>query len=1050
MVQAKGVMDTIYPWWFDEREFPRRAVLTEWFYNPLKGQPRYIDVYRFRALAASEWVWMCTSTLIEEVAQVPWEIVPKDPALEEAPPEDILDEIQTVQDFLNNPNPNKGETINTLFRALIRDSLELDALGMVKGFSANSYVQHPAGGWELKPRGERNLVELFGRDGGSFLKEVDVDGIEYRYWQYSYLHPAVAPIEFDVDEICYMMRYPRTYSAYGWAETQSMETILNLLINSAFTDATMFQEYSVPSGVVSFTGSPEDEDRLREYFRTEIKGRFHKVAVLNKDAKFVPLAYTNRDLEFLEGQKWFGKLVWAIYKLTPTELGFQDEIRETGKAMNAQGVIQKRKGVSPVLAALEQMMNNQIVNEFSPLQRIKFRFKATDRQEEMAEDELYAELGKLGFVLPDEWRKKRKWGGPTEWGGMPIDIAKALITAGAKSPAQAPTPQQTTQVEAQPTGEMERIPHQPLSAEEKAIWETLKAWGANPNMSWDFADKSDRATPIFVRTQDGRFVQVAEPSPRRLPPKEVARWRRKFYDGSDIAVGARGHAAIMPQDRVFQAIKTKFPGISDRELLVKVNEVIVKQYGDPNKSRPTPRRIGPYAGHGRAMPYPMGAMGNRPDEPIRRGELLPGENPEEIQRAREAGSVLEAGGLGEEQVESPEEQGDVTRRDPRKPPIGPPAKSGLNAKRWEMDHTHGHGNVGTMHSRVDQSIKDNIGPRRQPTDPVHDVNTESQFYPISEHRADGGSNPRRPTPTIPAGPKNPHDVPPVHDNTGAVGAGSPTGPAKKKPQRHLGLMGASNPQGPTRTPGTGPEHQETLGYLERRALRTDPRTAAMWEKERKEHPDFSDQDIDMIVQDHLREKGLLQGEGDKGQSYAFDLQGREKYAEIYKQAGYVERPEFADATAEQLKVGHWCATCPYMKQTGASPTGYFCTEIKAPDRPYGCCDHWQGPLKTTAKGLVHGHGPFKNVVQLERGLASKFMQIAKSLKAGKISRDNALTLGQELVDKKYTQLKEYGLNHVSRKTGVQLKELSPEQSQRLDEWRTKTLADFQQVIDDVQ
>jgi hypothetical protein len=34
-----------------------------------------------------------------------------------------------------------------------------------------------------------------------------------------------------------------------------METILNLLINATFTNAAMFHEYAVPSGVISCTGS---------------------------------------------------------------------------------------------------------------------------------------------------------------------------------------------------------------------------------------------------------------------------------------------------------------------------------------------------------------------------------------------------------------------------------------------------------------------------------------------------------------------------------------------------------------------------------------------------------------------------------------------------------------------------------------------------------------------------------------------------------------------------------------------------------------------------
>ena len=144
--------------------------MTEWFYNPLKGQPRYIDIYRTRALAASEWVTMCVNTIIEEVASIEWEIKPKDPNLENAPPEELLIEMDRVKDFLENPNPNKGETISTIFRAALRDSLEIDAFNIIKGFSPSSYVRHPAGGYELKPQGQRELVELFARDGGSMLK----------------------------------------------------------------------------------------------------------------------------------------------------------------------------------------------------------------------------------------------------------------------------------------------------------------------------------------------------------------------------------------------------------------------------------------------------------------------------------------------------------------------------------------------------------------------------------------------------------------------------------------------------------------------------------------------------------------------------------------------------------------------------------------------------------------------------------------------------------------------------------------------------------------
>jgi len=683
-------MDTIYPWWWDEREFPRRAVMTEWFYNPLKGQPRYVDIYRLRSLAASEWIFMCTSTIIEEIAQVPWEVVPKDPKLQESPPEQILNEIDEVNYFLNNPNDNKGETINTIFRAMLRDSLELDAGCIVKGFSESSYERHPAGGFELRPQGERMLLEIFARDGGSFLKETDVNGIEYRLWQYSYLHPAVAPIEFDVNEVVYAMRYPRSYGVYGWSEIQSAETILNLLINSAFTNATMFQEYAVPSGVISFTGSKEDEDRLREYFRTEIKGRFHKVAVLNKEAKFVPLAYTARDLEFLKGQEWFAKLVWALYKLTPTEMGFQDEIRETGKAMAAQGRIQKRKAVFPLLRLIEQVMNNQVINEFSP--RIKFQFNFVDKEEEYADTQLEMQELSAAMMTINEWRKKRKIGPPVPWGDKPLAITLAEMrgpsgfggapSAGAPKPPTVPSPGQDTLRQ--------------FTADEKASIEATKAWGARGQPSYDFEDKADRAAPVYTWDQTGKqVIQVADTQSIGL--RELREMFRKEQ---------REHPEFT-KEQIWQIVEDH----------VKKGE---KQYARPE----TPAR-GPYAGHGKPHAYPMGAMGSRPDEPRRVGTLLGGENPEEIQRARE-----------------------VTRERPHRVPLH---SGGMGAHRWERDET----NRIAMGTQVSKIARDQLAPPRRTTDPVTDV--ESRIVP---------------TPPIRAGPiKYPRDVPPVEMATAPGGVG---------------------------------------------------------------------------------------------------------------------------------------------------------------------------------------------------------------------------------------------------------------------------------------
>jgi hypothetical protein len=127
-------------------------------------------------------------------------------------------------------------------------------------------------------------------------------------------------------------------------------------------------------------------------------------------------------------------------------------------------------------------------------------------------------------------------------------------------------------------------------------------------------------------------------------------------------------------------------------------------------------------------------MGQRPDEPIRDGMMLPGENPEEIKKRRK---------LGDELVGQPvEEAREVTREAPVKIIRH---SGGQGAHRWERDET---GRSIAMGKIPDKTH--GMAPPRRVTDPVTDV--ENRIIP---------------TPPIRAGPiKYPRDVPPVVMATG--------------------------------------------------------------------------------------------------------------------------------------------------------------------------------------------------------------------------------------------------------------------------------------------
>ena len=64
---------------FEEtREGQPKAYIPNFFYKPPFGYPRYKDLSYFRQLAASIYVDMCETAIIDEVCAVDWGIVAED------------------------------------------------------------------------------------------------------------------------------------------------------------------------------------------------------------------------------------------------------------------------------------------------------------------------------------------------------------------------------------------------------------------------------------------------------------------------------------------------------------------------------------------------------------------------------------------------------------------------------------------------------------------------------------------------------------------------------------------------------------------------------------------------------------------------------------------------------------------------------------------------------------------------------------------------------------------------------------------------------------
>lgn len=420
-----------------ETGYIKAFVSNDFLYKPPYGYPRYVDIPTIRALAKSPYVWQVTSTIIDEIGAIDWDITPieKDEPDKDESEEEIVEDfskpkvdiqqvkrIKEVKQFFNNPNGN-DESFNFLIRSVVRDILEIDAGVWVKVFNK-------AG----------KMVQLFARDGGTFLKNPDIHGYlgnrasyvpmpgqfedeeskktfyantvvqSAAYFQYGWV--AMMPIPFGTREIVYMMRNSRSDSIYGRSAVEVLQDVLQTLIYGATFNLDYFINNNMPDGVIQLLGANQEQmNAFRERFEQQFKKKdswgnwrkiFHKYPISNSEVKFTPFALKPQEMAIIEQQTWFTKLVWSCFGVTPSELGYTESSNRATEMV--QSKVFRRKAIRPMLRVLEYHINTQIMPEFG-YDDIEFKFNDYDIGEDLERHKLFEIQLKSGIRTINEVRE---------------------------------------------------------------------------------------------------------------------------------------------------------------------------------------------------------------------------------------------------------------------------------------------------------------------------------------------------------------------------------------------------------------------------------------------------------------------------------------------------------------------------------------------------------------------------------------------------------------------------------------------------------------------
>lgn len=202
-------------------------------------------------------------------------------------------------------------------------------------------------------------------------------------------------------------------NGYGCSELETLIEIVTWILWGMKYNGNFFKQGSQPKGFINVKNGNIDQGTLNE-FRQDWKQMMstvynsHKIPVIQGiDLEWIDLQQTNRDMEFTEWIKFLLVIACAVYRMDPSELGFQfqDAARIFGQEGQKERLDHSRqKGLTPLLVFYQNVLNKYIISEIDD--RLELVFTGIEIEDEAAQVELDKKKSEAGFVSLEDMFEK--------------------------------------------------------------------------------------------------------------------------------------------------------------------------------------------------------------------------------------------------------------------------------------------------------------------------------------------------------------------------------------------------------------------------------------------------------------------------------------------------------------------------------------------------------------------------------------------------------------------------------------------------------------------
>lgn len=203
-------------------------------------------------------------------------------------------------------------------------------------------------------------------------------------------------------------------NGYGTSELETLVEIITWILWGMQYNGNFFSKGSQPKGFINIKNGNIDNATLNEFRQAWTQtmrgvGNSHRTPIMQGiDLEWVDLQKSNRDMEFTEWVKFLIVITCSVYRIDPSELGFQfkDQTQIFGQNGQHERLNHSRdKGLKPLLIFLQNIINHYIVDEMFDGE-FEFAFTGIEIEDESKQVELDKKKLDGGMVsMEDIFRK---------------------------------------------------------------------------------------------------------------------------------------------------------------------------------------------------------------------------------------------------------------------------------------------------------------------------------------------------------------------------------------------------------------------------------------------------------------------------------------------------------------------------------------------------------------------------------------------------------------------------------------------------------------------